>query len=397
MVDRISKTQRWLDLIAFLVGRRVPVEVDQIMEAVPAYADKYSEGDEKARETVRRMFERDKDELRDLGIPIETVPLSLYYGAEEVRAYRLAGKDFYLPYLKLISGEGPGVASGEADSGGPKPSEVARHGRAVLSARDVSVAHKSLTRLSWIPSSPLKREADSALRKLTFDLGNSLRIPDFSRVLYIDRPGAEEIRGRVRTLSDALLARKRVRFTYHGIHRGQDTERDVAPYGLMFQRGHWYLIGHDATRDAVRVFRAGRMEEPRINTKSPKTPDYEIPADFSLDEWRHRDAWELGSEDEVALEARVLFEFPTSLWADRNGYGVLEEEMPDGSQVRTFEVRQVSSFLRWVLSLEGRARIAAPTSLADGLRSLAGEVLAVYEASAAEASAAAGSLGGTDE
>ena len=397
MVDRISKTQRWLDLIAFLVGRRVPVEVEQIMEAVPAYADKYVEGDEKARETVRRMFERDKDELRDLGIPIETVPLSLYYGAEAVRAYRLAGKDFYLPYLKLISGEGPGPAGGVADAGEPKPSEVARHGRAVFSVRDVSVAHESLTRLSWIPSSPLKREADSALRKLTFDLSDSYRQPEYSPVLYVDRPGAEELRGRVRTLSDALLARKRVSFTYHGIHSGEDTERDVAPYGLLFQRGHWYLIGDDATRGALRVFRVGRMEDPFTNKKSPKTPDYEIPADFSLDEWRHRDAWELGSDDEGALEARVLFEFPTSLWADRNGYGVLEKEMADGSQVRTFEVRQVSPFLRWILSLEGRARIAGPTSLADGLRSLAGEVLAVYEASAAAASAAAGSGGGAHE
>ncbi|MGB5303850.1 MAG: hypothetical protein WBP17_11920, partial [Gemmatimonadota bacterium] len=79
MVDRISKTQRWLDLIAFLVGRKVPVEVDQVMEAVPAYAEKYSEADETARQTVRRMFERDKDELKKLGIPIETVDLTINY------------------------------------------------------------------------------------------------------------------------------------------------------------------------------------------------------------------------------------------------------------------------------------------------------------------------------
>jgi predicted DNA-binding transcriptional regulator YafY len=232
--------------------------------------------------------------------------------------------------------------------------------------------------VSWLPSSPLKREADSALRKLTFDLSDSYRQPDVAPVLYLDRPGAEETRARVRTLSDALLARKRVRFTYHGIHRGEDTERDVAPYGLLFQRGHWYLIGHDATRGAVRVFRAGRMEEPRANTKAPKQPDYEIPAHFSLEEYRDRDAWELGSEDDKTLEARVLFEFPTSLWADRNG-----------------QVRQVSPFLRWILSLEGRARIAAPTALADGLRSLAKEVLAVYEASAAAASAGEVSPGGS--
>ena len=385
MADRISKTQRWLDLIACLVGRKVPVEVDQIMEAVPAYAEKYSEADEKARQTVRRMFERDKDELKKLGIPIETVDLTINYGTEAVKAYRLSNRDFYLPYLKLMSEETPGAPI----------APPAGHGQLHLSAPHVGIVHDALSHVSWLPSSPLKREADSALRKLTFDLSDSLRQPDFAPVLYLDRPGAEEIRTRVRTLSDALLARKQVRFTYHGIVSGEDTERDVAPYGLLFQRGHWYLIGHDATREAVRVFRIGRMEEPRANTKAPKKPDYEIPGDFSLEEYRDRDAWELGSEDDKTLEARVLFEFPTSLWADRNGYGALEEEMPNGSQVRSFQVRQVSPFLRWILSLEGRARIAGPTVLAAGLRSLAREVLAVYEASAAAVSAGAISPGGS--
>ena len=387
MAERISKTQRWLDLIAFLVGRKVPVEVDRIMEAVPAYAEKYSEANEKARQTVRRMFERDKDELKKLGIPIETVDLTINYGSEAVKAYRLSNTDFYLPYLKLISPEEAGVS--------PAPQQQ-KPGQLHLSAPHVGIVHDALSHVSWIPSSPLKREADSALRKLTFDLSDSFRAPDFAPVLYVDRPGAGETRARVRTLSDALLARKRVRFTYHGIRRGEDTERDVAPYGLLFQRGHWYLIGHDSTRDAVRVFRIGRMEEPRANTKAPKNPDYEIPEGFSLDEYRDRDAWELGSEDDETLEARVLFEFPTSLWADRNGYGVLEEEMPDGSQVRSFKVRQVSPFLRWILSLEGKARIAAPAALAAGLRSLAREVLAVYEASAASVSAGEISSGGSD-
>jgi predicted DNA-binding transcriptional regulator YafY len=387
MAERISKTQRWLDLIAFLVGRKVPVEVDRIMEAVPAYAEKYTEADETARQTVRRMFERDKDELKSLGIPIETVDLTINYGAEEVKAYRLSNRDFYLPYLKLIA---PGEDDALPGPRPPKPGEVS------LSVSEVGLVHDALSRVSWIPSSPLKREADSALRKLTFDLSDSYRQPDFAPVLYLDRPGAGDIRSRVRTLSDALLARKRVRFTYHGIRRGEDTERDVAPYGLLFQRGHWYLIGHDSTRDSLRVFRIGRMEEPRANTKAPKKPDYEIPEGFSLDDYRDRDAWELGSEDDETIEARVLFEFPTSLWADRNGYGVLEKELADGSQIRSFHVRQVNPFLRWILSLEGRARIAGPAALAAGLKSLAKEVLAVYEASAAAVSAGEISPGGPD-
>jgi proteasome accessory factor B len=380
MGEGISKTQRWLDLIALLVGRKVPVEVDVIMEGVPAYAEKYVAADEKARQTVRRMFERDKDELKKLGIPIETVDLSINYATELVKAYRLSNKDFYLPYLKLISPE--------TEGGSPPPSPPAQAGQLHFSMPHIGLVHDALSTVSWIPSSPLKREADSALRKLTFDLSGTLREPGVSSVLYVERPGAEDIRARVRALSDALLARKRVRFTYHGIMSGEDTERDVAPYGLLFQAGHWYLIGHDALREAVRVFRLGRMEGPRVNTKSPKQPDYEVPDDFSLDEYRDRDAWELGSEDDKTLDARVLFEFPTSLWAERNGYGQLEKQMPDGSQVRAFEVRQVSPFLRWVMSLEGRARIVGPTALAEGLRSLAREVLAVYEAEAATAGGA---------
>ena len=71
MPDAITKTQRLLDLIAYLVGRRVPVSVEQILENVPAYALP-EDADDTARASTRRMFERDKDELRELGIPLET-------------------------------------------------------------------------------------------------------------------------------------------------------------------------------------------------------------------------------------------------------------------------------------------------------------------------------------
>ena len=118
MVDRITRTQRWLDLITFLVQRRFPVAIDDIMAAVPAYAPKWEGGDEKDRAAVRRMFERDKDELRDLGVPIQTVPYTMDYGAEQAEGYRLSARDFFLPYLKILregGGEGgaPGSGAGE--------------------------------------------------------------------------------------------------------------------------------------------------------------------------------------------------------------------------------------------------------------------------------------------
>lgn len=50
MPEHISKTQRWLDLITYLVGRHFPVPVEELMERLPAYARDWKEGDKTARD-----------------------------------------------------------------------------------------------------------------------------------------------------------------------------------------------------------------------------------------------------------------------------------------------------------------------------------------------------------
>ena len=357
--ERISKLQRWLDLIAFLVGHRYPVTVDQIMEAVPAYALGLGGGriDD---ESVRRMFERDKDELREHGIPIETVAFSVQ-GSDQAAGYRLARRDFYLPYLRLIGSPGSGAAPRGIDILDLKPAEV----RTTYDALSLAAA--------W-PSFPLREEARSALRKLAFDLGPaSAEAP-----LMPERPDAAQVRERLRLLHHALRIRKRVRFRYHGIHRGRPTDRDVAPYGLLFQGGRWYLIGHDALRDDLRVFRLDRIETLEVNKRAEKTPDYEVPADFDLDAYRNRRPWELGGDDEPPLEARLRFRFPVSLWAERNAFGRLVEEEEDGATVRSFAVHQVDPFLRWVLSMGGDAEVLEPPELRREHARLVESVAALY-------------------
>jgi len=369
MTDRISKVQRWLDLIAYLVGRRLPVTVGEIMERVPAYAFTWKPGDEKARASVRRTFERDKDELRDLGIPIETVEFTINYGMERAQGYQLSRRDFYLPYLRLVE---------EAAEPSPAITGVAEF---EIAFDDAGLALNSLRRIADVPSFPLRREARSAFRKLAFDLEPER----FDRPPVLDVGGpADDDEGTLRLLSDALLAQKRVAFLYHGLYRDEETERDVAPYGLFFQRGNWYLIGHDNLRDAIRVFRTGRIRDPKINAARPQTPDYEIPADFRLNDYLEREAWELGDPEEEGLSAEVRFEFPRSLWAERNGHGDLLREEPDGSAVRSFRIRQVNPFLRWILSLEGEATVLSPPELSEGLSELAAQVVELYQGDAEE-------------
>jgi proteasome accessory factor BC len=354
-----TKLQRHLDLIAYLVGRRLPVRVEELMERIPGYAENWSRGNEKGQQSARRTFERDKDELRKTGIPLKTVKYTV--DGEDTEGYEITRRDFYLPYLKLVAGDAaPG--SGYAASHSIARVEVRRS--------DAPLALEALRRSADIPSFPLVVEARSAFRKLAFDMDPAV-FDRASSVLFIDRPGAAELAERVRALSDALLARKRVRFRYHGIHRGEATDRDVAAYGLLFQHGHWYLIGHDATREDLRVFRIGRIEQIVPNTRSPNQPDYEVPADFKLHDYVGRQAWELGDRDEQPLTAEVSFRFPQSIWAERNRYGRLVRREDDGSTVRAFDVHQVQPFLRWVLSQQSEAEIMSPVELRDELQSLA--------------------------
>jgi predicted DNA-binding transcriptional regulator YafY len=340
------------------------------MERVPAYARKWEGGDDTDRATARRTFERDKRELREMGIPIETVSYTVNFGGERKEGYRLAEEDFYLPYLRLVSGAA-GLASEAGD--GPPPGAPAVE----IEAGEAAVAVDALRRAADLPAFPLAAEARSALRKLTFDVdaGRLSHTP----VFHPDRPGAAETARRVRLLVDALLERHRLRFRYRGIRRGRLTDRDVAPYGLFFQHGEWYLVGSDAARDGdTRVFRADRMEgvEPGGGSGG-----YDVPDGFEVVDYLDRDAWELDggetTEDE-AVDARVLFRFPASLRVERHGRGEAVEALDDGAAVRRFRVRQVGPFLRWILTFRGDAEVLSPPSLRKELADMAREVAALY-------------------
>ena len=365
-----TKLQRWLDLIAFLVARRLPVTIEQLMEGIPSYATKWNTEDEADRAAARRMFERDKDELRKAGIPIRSITFSTNFGLEETIGYRIDRKDFYLPYLSVLRGEaGGGEDEGERNVRRAASFEalLSQAGALDLNRREADLALESLRRVAQVPAFPLRTEARSAFRKLAFDLDPDAFAED-TPVLFADPPGAAEVLSVLKDVSGALLDRKRLAFTYHGIHRGETTQREVKPYGLLFQGGHWYLVGHDALRNDVRVFRVARIEDVKPNPRTPNTPDFEVPAEFRLDDWTGREAWELGEPEESPVRADVRFRFPQSLWAERNGYGERVAEGEDGSVVRAFEVRQADPFVRWVLSQDGEAEIVSPPELVERLR-----------------------------
>ncbi len=388
-----TKLQRWLDLVAYLAARRFPVATEDLWAGVPAYADGV-DGDAKAKARVRRMFERDKADLRELGIPIETVPFRVG-DEEESFGYRLDRADFHLPYLKLVeSAREAGAGSGTAR---PSPASPPS-GAFELVREEAGAALDGLRELSALPGFPLAREARSAFRKLAFDLEPEVApgLAGAAPVVHVEDPEAAATAPLLEPLSDALLARKEVTFRYHAMHRDDEARRTVQPYGLVFQHGRWYLVGRDPARgepggpeagearaegddDGVRMFRVGRMHELVVNATRPGTPDYEIPPGFDLAEYGGRKAWELGEDAEGALEATLLFRFPRSFWAERNHHGTLLEEREDGSHLRRFTVHRRDPFLRWVLSLGGDASVVEPEPLRQEFQAMARQVARHYE------------------
>jgi proteasome accessory factor B len=103
---RVSKTERWLNLLAFLLGRHSPVTREEILSKVEDYSGDWLKGTKTDKESVRRKFERDKRELRELGIVIEPEKkkVAADHTGGEVEAYLLRSRDLYLPYLELSSG-----------------------------------------------------------------------------------------------------------------------------------------------------------------------------------------------------------------------------------------------------------------------------------------------------
>lgn len=361
----ITKTQRWLDLLAFLTVRFQPVPRSRIMDAVEGYAAPLREGT--SAESVRRTFERDKDELQTLGIPLEVVDLPAEE-PDEQKGYRLRARDFYLPYLRIL--EEDRKSRGEA-----APLANLSLPRVEIPLEDLRAAAEGVALVRDLPDFPLVAEADSAFRKLTFDLGGEWSASG----PVVARSDPREVSGHTEVISRAMEAAKIITFRYHGAYRGQETERTVEPYGLLFKFNRWYVVGRDVDRDAMRIFRLSRMTDLAMNSASPATPDFQRPDDFTLEPWREAEAWSLPEDEATPTEVTVRFYFPRSLWAERNDHGTLVDQEPGGVQLRRFTVHQADAFLRWLLTMLGEAEPVSPPEMETAFRTLAGSVAEIYQ------------------
>lgn len=368
-----DKLLRWLDLLAALLRRRYPAPFADLRRDVPGY-----DLDDVKEDSILRTFERDKDELRELGVAIETLPPD----TEGITTYRLRAVDFYLPLLSVCETVWPVQAELRQVPRRPRGIGFQELPVLMLTPDECLALRRAAARVSGLGHPVLADDARSALRKLQFDLAEvATALP--AAAVRADDGDAFDL------LGDALALRKQVRFGYRSITRDSVAERTVEPYGLVFLTGHWYLVARDVPAQALRQFRVSRIRDVAMSNNKRQHPDYEIPADFELSRYAaSRQSWELGDGDLV--EVTVAFSGTTG--AVTHGM-VLGEPLDTAPQLqqndghheapvyRRFRVRRPDAFLRWVLSFAGEARPVSPPGMVDAWRQLVRETRAAHLAS----------------
>jgi proteasome accessory factor B len=205
------RTERLLNLVICLLASRSYLTAERIREIVPGYDETPSE------DAFKRAFERDKEDLRDLGIPLETGTNSAF---DDEPGYRIARGDYALAPLTL------------------EPDEAAAVG---LAAR------------MWTTAA-MGSAATRALRKLEAAGVELVALPEGLQ------PRVEATGAAFPALATAVHDGRVVTFGYRtGASTGEPAKRTVEPWGLVVRRGRWYLVGHDRDRADTRVFRLSRI------------------------------------------------------------------------------------------------------------------------------------------
>ncbi|WP_107660629.1 helix-turn-helix transcriptional regulator [Nocardia suismassiliense] len=211
----ISKVERLMNLVIALLSTRQFLTAERIRDSVAGYEESASD------EAFSRMFERDKNELRDLGIPLEIGPVGRYTSVE---GYRINRDAYELPEIDLSDEEAAAVAV--AVQMWESPELAAAADGALLKLRAAGIHVETDAAVASVPAVPARTR------------------------------GSEPVLGKLLAAIDAGQA---VRFEHRGAINAPYLMRDVEPWGVVTRHGRWYLVGHDRQRDAVRSFRLSRI------------------------------------------------------------------------------------------------------------------------------------------
>jgi proteasome accessory factor B len=308
----MRRIERLINLIAALLETREPMTAEEIRDRIAGY-------DQPSYESFRRSFERDKEALRAMGIPIEMRATDQFGASPE--GYVIPKSRYYLPELDLEPDEGAALRIA-AD--------------AILGSTEA---------------------AQAGLMKLS--AGADTAPPPGPRVVWGADVAAEG--PLLAPIYAAVLERHVVEFDYLRAGSDEEERREVEPFGVVHRRGHWYLVGRDRSRNQVRAFRISRIR----NTPVFGPGDYDVPPDFDAAEHIGGEAYEIGPGEPTT--AVVRFSPQMRWWPEQNLGHATMHERGDGSLDVEIPVANFDALASWLIGFGAEAEIIEPPAARTAL------------------------------
>ncbi len=314
--DAQIKVRRQFGLILTLISHRFGLLKSEILESVPEYRERYDPYAKEEPEALYQLFERDKREIRERGIVIETFETENFTGGQDTR-YRIVEEDYDFPDDLTFSS-----------------SEITLLRLAAEAWRDGSLSEDS-------------RHALTKLRSLGIPANEPLI--GLAPRISTSAPAFEE-------LKDILDKNGVASFLYLKPGATKPTQRNAAPLALVNRRGLWYVLAHDTDADAQRTFLLSRIVSApkRVGTRVFEA----TPADYAAQLESELDALDANNLARVWVE-------PGSDAAIRLGatYGV-----PDEDSVIAIHFSDLDLLADELTEFGTTVRVSEPEALATALK-----------------------------
>lgn len=269
-IPRVPVEERLFSLVLALLATETGLTKTEILSTVQGYRQRYSRAGDNA--NLERQFERDKDDIRELGVPLETVESPGDAGNNQNLRYRIPKGAYDLPADITFSAE-----------------ETALLGLAAMVWREGSISSES-------------RRALLKLRSLGVQAAEPV-------LAYLPRVRSRD--AAFEPLRSALDRHVVVQFDYLKPGQRDARRRTVEPIALIQHRGRWLLHAHDRDAEGTRNFLLRRIVSPVTVTTKGYTaypPEATERARHELEEiWAARTAElrvEPGSDAETRLSKR---------------------------------------------------------------------------------------------
>jgi proteasome accessory factor B len=204
-----QKTERLINLTLALLATKRYLTKSEIFKSVTGYSG--------SPETMERMFERDKDELRSMGVEIEVKGLDPLF--EDDQGYLIRTETFQLNGNEFASDE---------------------------------LLYLTMAANLWHDSA-LSNDSKGALLKIQ-SLSGPIEFNVFNSPVVRDNENSQMLA----TAFEAIEKHKKLSFKYNG------SQRSVMPLGMFMRSGFWYLVAQD--EKVIKSFKLVRIEA-KISTE----------------------------------------------------------------------------------------------------------------------------------